>query len=263
MALFQCEYKSRALGNAIPGHHVLGRMTRFNMVLPEKCTEDAPVVFLLHGMNNDETAWLRYTNVERYATERGIAVVMPDGGKSYYCDMKYGDRYAGYIGGELVDYVRRVFAVSKKREKTFIAGFSMGGYGAAKLALANPGTYAACAALAGPLDLVERLKSYERNESAVAAWGEDYMSTLPGSEDDLMELVRRLEKSDQPKPRFFQGCGTEDPLVYESNQSFRRFMEGRDFVYRYREIPGGHDWAVMDALVQEALDFFLGCMEEG
>jgi len=262
MAFFQCDHRARSLGNLVGGRVAGGRMTHFNVILPEKCTDDIPVVFLLHGMNNDETSWMRFTNVERYATEQGMAIVMPNGAKSFYCDMKYGDRYAAYIGEELVEYVRRVFPVSKKREKTFIAGFSMGGYGAAKLALANSRTFGACAAMSGPLDIVGRLSGYERNGSAVAVWGEDYLSALSGSGDDTLELVRRLERSGEPKPWIFQGCGSDDPLVYISNQVFREFMRGRDFVHEYKEVPGGHDWEVMDRLVEAALDFFRRYMEQ-
>ena len=125
MAIFRCEYRSSALEAT----------TCFNVILPEGCTEDIPTVWLLHGLSGNQDDWLRFSSIERYANERRLAIVMPYGGDSFFCDMKYGGRYYTHLADELPAYIRRVFPLSAKREKNFAAGLSMGAYGALKLVL--------------------------------------------------------------------------------------------------------------------------------
>ena len=251
MALFCCEFKSVVLGQA----------AAFNVILPDRVTEDIPVVLLLHGLSGDQNEWLRYSSIERYANARGLAVVLPAANKSWYCDMKYGGKYATYITGELMEYVRRVFPITKKREKTFVAGLSMGGYGALKFALAESEKFAACGALSGALDIYERFLLGDRHEQGVQVWGENYLAELPGSIHDTYELAKRLEAAGKPKPWIFQACGTEDKR-YRENQLFRRFIETRGYTYVYEERPGGHTWDIWDHYIPKVLDFFLRYMEE-
>ena len=251
MANFECEFYS----------NVLDCRANFNVMLPEACTEDVPVVFLLHGLSGNHNDWQRLTSVNRYAKEREIALVVPNGGKSFYCDMKHGDQYASYIGGELLEYTRKVFPISKKRETTFIAGMSMGGYGTMKLALSNPQNYAACAAFAGTMSIQENFQRPERRKIGAAIWGEEGVDRLSGSDDDLYELVRRLEEAGNTDLRIYHGCGTEDPL-YPQNAQFRTFMEKSSFSYEYHERPGGHTWDVWDYFAEKSLDFFVRYMKE-
>ena len=251
MALFRCAFKSK----------VLGASAAFNVVLPDDCCEDIPVVLLLHGLSGDQDEWLRYSSVERYARSRGMALVMPAAGKSWYCDMKYGDRVYTYIAHELMEYVRRVFPVSQKREKTFVAGLSMGGYGALKIALRESDRFAACGAFSGATDILARFALGDRHAQGVAIWGEQYLEAIPGSVDDTYELARQLEAAGKPKPWIYQSCGTEDKRLRE-NHLFRDFIRDRGYRYEYYEGPGAHNWDFWDVEIVKALDFFKRCMEE-
>jgi len=251
MAVFHCDYRSRILAGNV----------NFNVVLPEQCVDDIPFVLLLHGLAGNQDDWLRFTSIERYAIERSIAVVMPNADKSFYSDMVHGRKYYSYVTGELLDYVRRVFPLSRKREKTFVAGLSMGGYGAFKIALGASDQFAAAASLSGVPDMVQRIQAGRFPEVRKAIWGNNYMETLPGSSDDPYELVRRLEASDLPKPWLFQACGTEDTL-YDNNLLFKEFIENRGFVYEFHEGPGAHTWDVWDYWIVHAIDFFKRYMAE-
>lgn len=138
MALLTAQFRSNALAQD----------TSITVILPDTTpADDIPTLYLLHGMHSDFTGWERKTNIERYAIDRKIAVVMPDGGNSFYHDMKYGKNYFTYVTEELIAYTRRFFRLSHKREKTFICGLSMGGYGAFYLCLRRPDLYAGCASL--------------------------------------------------------------------------------------------------------------------
>lgn len=253
MAFFRCDYRSDKLGGN----------TSFNVIIPEQCIRDIPTVYLLHGISGTQDDWTRFTAIERYAVERSIAVVMPSGDKSYYTDMKYGRKYYSYISEELVEYTRKIFPLSKKREKTFIAGTSMGGYGSLKAALTRPETFAACATVSGVPDIHLRLADGVSNRDvAKAIWGDDYLDVLKGSDSDIFELVKRLEASGGKKPGIYQVCGTEDAF-YENNLLFRDFIKERGFRYEYDEGPGGHTWDFWDLWIPRVLDFFKEYMRDG
>src|SRR5690606_7723267 len=102
-------------------------------------------LWLLHGRSDDHTIWLRRTSIERYVAPLGLAVVMPNANLSFYNNMAWGARYGDFFENELPELARSFFPLSARREDNFIAGLSMGGYGAMRLALANPGRYAAAA----------------------------------------------------------------------------------------------------------------------
>ena len=94
-----------ALLNVCFHSEILGKQVQMNVVLPQRSigpigmksidekVDTYPTLYLLHGMSDDYTIWERRTSIERYASERGIAVVMPDGDLSWYTDMKFGNRY--------------------------------------------------------------------------------------------------------------------------------------------------------------------------
>src|SRR5262245_28455065 len=116
-----------------------------------------PVLYLLHGLSDDDTKWLRFSSIERYAEALGLAVVMPQVQRSFYLDEAYGNRYWTFLSEELPAVVDSFFKISTQPEDTFVAGLSMGGYGALKWALRQPERFAAAASLSGALDLAQRL----------------------------------------------------------------------------------------------------------
>ena len=113
----------------------------------------ARVLYLLHGLSDNCTGWMRLTGIERYARERKMAVVMPEVQRSFYTDMAYGVNYFSYVAKELPQKMRKMFGFSAKREKNMIAGLSMGGYGALKCALTYPEQYFGCAAFSSACDM--------------------------------------------------------------------------------------------------------------
>src|SRR5213080_4930690 len=115
--------------------------------------EPPPVLYLLHGLSDDDTIWLRRTSIERYVAPLGLAVVMPQVHRSFYTDQASGGNYWTFLSEELPELVGTLFRVSQRREDTFVAGLSMGGYGAVKWALRQPDRFAAAASLSGGLDV--------------------------------------------------------------------------------------------------------------
>lgn len=244
MAFITCTHHSKMLRKSMV----------FNVVIPETCTEDIPVVYLLHGLSDDHTMWCRRTSAERYADKYGVALIMPNADRSFYTDMKYGGKYYSYISEELVEYTRNLFRLSHKREKNFVCGLSMGGYGALKIALRNPERFAAVTAFSAVADIVNQIKIAQWPQDVINIWGEDAINTVKGSDDDLFALASKLNGS-AIKPRVLHFCGTED-FMHEDNIRFKEHMESTTFDYKYFEEAGGHSWDMWDKWLPSALEFF-------
>lgn len=233
----------------------LGMNTTLNIIIPEQITDDITTVYLLHGMYGDHTSWMCGTSIGRYANKRKIAVIMPSAENSFYCNMKYGCRYYDYIAEELIEFTRKLFLLSHSREKTFVAGLSMGGYGAFKIALRRPEIFGAAASLSGCLDIHTSVNYCDWPEIAVCNWGEDFKTCVKGTDDDLFHLIESFP-ADMPKPRLYSTCGTED-ILHAENTAFRDFMVGRGFDYSYNEGPGKHNWTFWDKWIDRAFEFMM------
>ena len=236
----------------------LDRETAVNVILPNDLPAgECPVVTLLHGMHGSYDNWMRKSNIETLAFFRKIAVVMPEGNNSYYQDMVYGERFFSYISEELPAVMRRTFGFSADREKNYIAGLSMGGYGAMRTALLLPERYTGAASLSGALDMVRWIAKPQKVPYAIRIWGEDYAARVPGSDADLFHLFRTFPK-DKPAPKLFFACGTEDAL-YQAQKDLVPILESRKDVFDYtvKEGPGVHNWLFWNEWIGPALDAIL------
>ncbi|MDQ8184539.1 alpha/beta hydrolase family protein [Pelagicoccus sp. SDUM812002] len=211
----------------------------------------SPVLYLLHGLSDDHSAWTRRSNIERYVEKYDVVVVMPAVHRSFYRNTYAGHRYYDYVAQELPELCRNYFSISEEREQTFVAGLSMGGYGAFKLALSAPHNYAAAASLSGALDLAGLA---EQREESLPEWpsifGPD--SEIKGSEDDLLHLATQLVSLKTPNPNLFQCCGTDD-FLYPANQSFLQHTRKIGLPVDYQEGPGSHEWGYWDENIQRVL----------
>ncbi len=252
MAFFQVAFSSR----------VLGYSTNMNVIIPQRCVrgrtgtaiEDEtltyPVLYLLHGMSDDHTMWCRRTSIERYADEAGIAVVMPMAELGWYTDMKHGRKWRTFIGEELPKICHSFFPqLSTKREDTYIAGLSMGGYGAYALALTYPERYAAAAGLSGAYNYYTKGMETDTYWSDIFGTYDEYR----GGENDLLALSEKRMSEGGALPRLFMWCGTED-FVYNNNVELRdhlRSIGWHDFYYE--EGPGDHSWGYWDTKIREVI----------
>ncbi|MFP3904911.1 MAG: alpha/beta hydrolase, partial [Armatimonadota bacterium] len=123
-----------------------------------------PVLYLLHGLSDDHTIWQRRTSIERYVADMDLAVVMPAADRSWYTDMDRGPKYWTYITQEIPTIARHLFPISAQPQDTFVAGLSMGGYGALKMALTHPEQFAAAASLSGAVDIAAIAEDVEQTD---------------------------------------------------------------------------------------------------
>lgn len=248
MALLDVDLFSESLEMGTSLSVVLPQSTRAQIGVPPVPVPEHgwPVLFLLHGLSDDHTAWLRYTAIERHARAAGIAVVMPAAGRSFYTDEPRGLRWWTWISEELPERVAEMFRLSQRPEDTYVAGLSMGGYGALKLGLTHPERYAGVASLSGAVDLSQLESRLERREIVDNAFG--------GSVPEEAMLQHLLEQVD-PKavPPLYIGCGTdEDRLMPVNEQLAARATErGIEVTTDFR--PGDHEWGLWDAVLPDVI----------
>lgn len=247
MPLIHCNFFSQALGKA----------SALYAVVPQSATP-CPVVYLLHGLSDDYSIWQRRTGIERFADTLKIAVVMLDGGKSFYCDMASGDKYEQHIL-ESIQTAEAILRIGGKRFLRGIGGLSMGGYGAVKMAMKHPEMFASAHSHSGVLDPTRfyRGKSLKelRADWVGGAMLQAFGEKIPAQED-TMKLAANFAKSKGPKPALHLDCGSEDFLI-EDNRAFHARLEKLGVKHTYTEHPGSHDWGYWDQHVQTALRWHL------
>ncbi len=241
----------------------LGMQTTVMVVIPQKNTageigvsgkadrEKYKCLYLLHGLSDDQSIWLRRTSIERYAQKYGICVVMPCAGKSFYTDMKYGGKYYTYIAKELPRQMQEYFNISDKREDNFIAGLSMGGYGALKIGLRECDRFCATAGLSSVADISTCKQRF--TQVLVPIFGDDLVID---ESDDIFSIVEKTNGNPN-KPRIYLGVGTED-FLYTDNVRLKEKIESLDFDFTYRESEGNHNWGFWDEYIQYVLEWMFG-----
>lgn len=226
----------------------LQKHTQVEILLPDPAMEGPfHVMFLLHGLSDDQTIWMRRTSIERYVDGLPLIVVMPDGGRGWYSDAVEGYAYETAIGKELPEVISRTFATKRPWA---ITGLSMGGYGALKLALRFPETFHSAVSHSGALHMAHYPPNRDDafNQEVYRVFGPD----AAGGANDLHALVGKLRPSKMPLIRF--DCGVDDFLI-ESNRDFHRHMKELEIEHEYEEFPGEHNWAYWDTHVQSAIAF--------
>lgn len=254
MALIHCNFFSSTLGMA----------SSMDVILPQRGEgparqpgESPPCLLLLHGLSDDHTIWQRRTSIERYAAPLGLAVVMPNVHRSFYTDMRRGYPYWTYLAEEVPAVLQDLFHLAPPQERSFVAGLSMGGYGAFKLALRCPDRFAAAASLSGALDVAARLPDAQSAPDRVRDWELLYGDNAgPAPEDDLFALATRAAQNAVPLPRLYAWCGTED-FLFDHNQRFRDRLATLGIPLTYEQSPGDHDWGCWDRMIQRVLTWML------
>lgn len=238
---------------------VLGIQTAVYVLMPEEkllkqSKQPVPVLYLLHGLSDDHTMWMRQTCVEQLARDYRLCIVMPAVNRSFYMDMAHGAKYDTFIAQELPRVIETYFPVGKKREHRFAAGLSMGGYGALKLGLTYPNRYAAVASLSGALAMED---VFQRED----VQGSDYLKemeniygderALRSGKGNLTRLAEKMAKTPEKAPKMYVACGTEDFLFHANERFNERF--GKAFDIAYFTEPGVHSWRFWNKHIEQVL----------
>lgn len=244
MAHLRCDFRSDAMA----------MNTSMTVILPEKTDlSQVPVVYLLHGLEDNCTGWTRYTSVERYAREKGAALVIPEVQRSFYTDMEQGIPYFTFIHDELPEICRGFFGFSARREKNYMMGLSMGGYGTLKCVLQTPERYAGAATFSAVAD-IEKFAAGQtaaEKQELQAVFGQSLK--IP-ADCNLLTLAEKADASGLPK--LYMACGEQDGL-YAANVRLTDKLTALGADIRFEHWEGIHNWVFWDAAVRKALDYLL------
>lgn len=246
---------------------ILGKRTTAQVLLPPTGRPPFATYYLLHGLSDDSTMWMRHSRIERYVRELPLVVVMPDGYRSFYTNQDQGPAFARHVGEELPAFIERHYQVKTGRRSRAIGGLSMGGYGALRVGLAYADRYASINSHSGALGwgrigdgtMTWPRAAREREWSDVftAEMRRIFGAAPHGTEHDVVELARRARRA-RRLPRLLIDCGTEDYLL-DDNRMMHEALEAEGIPHAYREHPGAHTWDYWDEHVRDALAFHAGC----
>lgn len=215
-------------------------------------------LYLLHGAGGDHTSWVTKSRVADYAEGKNVAVIMPSGNNKCYVNNRYGKDYFTFLTEELPRKCETWFSLSEKRQDRYIAGMSMGGYGAVHAALKRPDLYAAAFSYSGLLDISERFEKPQGLDLYPVFGKKEEFST---AEDDLYWIIHNLAKEKKENvdniPKIFITCGLQDKRIGMSRE-FYRAMKENGFTVSYAEEEGDHNWDYWDGCIRNTLEIIGG-----
>lgn len=250
MALLQVNFHSQALQRTVP----------MNVILP--VDRDCPVpeggyptLYLLHGLYGSYTGWVTNTRIQKWAEAAGLAVVMPSGDNSFYVDWEQPNNdYSKFIGEELVDITRKMFPLSSRREDTFIAGLSMGGYGAVHNGLKYSETFSHIAALSAAVHIFEMPVGMPVPSLIGENWVFGDLTAARETNKNPRVALAEIIAEKRPMPKMYMACGLQDSLIVP-NRILRDHFRAEGLDVTYEETEGQHDWDFWDVQIQKVLNW--------
>ncbi|MNC02859.1 S-formylglutathione hydrolase [compost metagenome] len=258
MATLQISFHSKCLRREVIFNALLPADLPEGFGQPVWSGEPLKSVYLLHGFSGSHNDWMNFSRIRELSDRYQIAVFMPAGENRFYLDDENrGEWFGEYIGKELVDFTRKLFPLSTRREDTYIGGLSMGGYGAIRNGLKYVEQFGRIIALSSAL-IPYRIANVAPDYDDVIAGYNYYTSTfgdlsqLLGSDKDPESLVLDIKKKGLKQPKLYMACGTDDFLL-DVNRRFHEFLEREQVGHLYVEDAGDHTWDYWDKHIEAAL----------
>jgi putative tributyrin esterase len=226
----------------------------YRVVIPRRMLDarrPLGVLYLLHGLFGSWENWSDLTNLQAYAADADFLIVMPDGGDNWYTDSH--EQYESYLIRDLLPSIEKEFGASPGRNGRAIAGNSMGGYGALKLALRRPDLFSFAASFSGALDVTRYDKDSCHSDlkpSVLRIFGPEGSDVR--SDNDLFAIARRAVETRRELPRIYFDCGSDDDFI-EANREFSSMLLTAGVEHEYSEVEGGHDWSFWDKRLRHLL----------
>lgn len=257
MAQFTCNFLSYVLNRAVDINVIIPSVTATecgDINVTHKIKEKYPVLYLLHGYCNDYSSWGRYTSLERYAEERRIAVVTFSAENNFYCntadyrehakiEKMINPNYEKFLQEELPEFITSMFPISKEPRDTYIAGLSMGGFGALCHGLKYPQKYAAIGAFS-PRTTFSQKPYNKKEELEKCFW-----------KSEPLMLITDNKKKEAKIPPIYYCYGKKDFLL--DIQMWFAIKLKEEQVDHFCEISEeyGHEWEFWDIQLKEFLDW--------
>lgn len=249
MARFDISFFSQSLNRAVRISALMP--TDQGAYLEKKEKAPFPTLYLLHGMTGSRDNWVETEALWKIADQYHIAIILPSGENSFYCDSETtGRNFSTFVGQELVEFTRNTFPLSRKREETFIGGFSMGGFGAFINGLRYPETFGCITAFSAAL--IKKLILRADDEPGLdfftkiqyeSMFGLKQIQDFDGCDCDYETLAKQLADSGKEKPKIYMDCGTEDVSLYAANVKYKDELIALGYDVTWNSRPGRHDAA--------------------
>jgi len=251
---------------------ILGKEVRYTVYLPadyDYSQRSYPIVYLLHGFSDDNTGWLQFGEINRFA-DKGIAegtippmiIVTPNADSSWYINSMDGrEKYEDFFVREFIPAVEKSFRVKSQKRYRGVAGLSMGGYGALIYALKYPELFASSAPMSAaifPDDEITGMNDTYFDNLLGRSMGEG----LKGKdrlnqhwyENSVLKIVDNKQADDLKKVRYWIDCGDDDFLT-KGNCLLHLALTEKKVPHEFRVRDGGHNWTYWRTGITDALQF--------
>lgn len=251
---------------------ILKRNVRYTVYLPadyDLSQRSYPVVYLLHGYTDDNTAWLQSGEVNRYA-DKAIAdgtippmiIVMPDADSSWYINSFDGkERYEDFFIQEFIPAIEKTYRIKSKKEFRGVAGLSMGGYGSLIYALKHPDMFAAAAPLSSGVFSDEEIlmmpdAQWERMMAPLYGKGLKGKDRLTKAwyDNSVLKIIETKSGAELNKVRYWIDCGDDD-FLFNGNSLLHIALRKKLVKHEYRVRDGVHNWLYWRTGITDALAF--------
>ncbi len=224
--------------------------------VPDALEGKLPVLFLLHGYGEDETAWSRIANLEQMADANRLLIVCPDGEKSWYWDspMHPELQFETFISEELPAYIDAHYPTYACREGRAVTGFSMGGHGAMWNAMRHPETFGAVGSTSGGLDIRPFPNNWQMKEQlgTITEHPENWESHTVYNSLDAFLGTRTAIVID---------CGYSD-FFYKVNLDVHRRLRELNVKHDFYVRPGGHTGTYWSNSIHYQVLFFMNYFKQ-
>lgn len=268
--LIYAQMNGKVEENRLISSKILGKNVGYSVYLPPDYDHNSnrkyPVLYLLHGYSDDETAWVQFGSVNKTA-DKAIAngeitpmiIVMPNGELSWYVNDLTGKiRWMDMFTQEFMPAIEKEFKIRAKKDFRAISGLSMGGYGAFMMCLKNPNLIGHCAGLSA---------AFWTNDQVLKERGENFEQPFwpMGKKTDteileyykkysVIDLMKTMPKDTINQVRWYFDCGDKD-FVTQGNAYLHIALNQRDIFHEYRVSDGYHNWQYWKSHILDALKF--------
>lgn len=251
---------------------ILGKDVRYTVYLPadyESSNRSYPVVYLLHGYTDDNTGWLQFGEINRYA-DKAIAdgtippmiIVMPNGDSSWYINSYDGkEKYEDFFVKEFIPGIEKTYRIKSTKQYRGIAGLSMGGYGSLVLSMRHPDLFCAAAPLSAGIfddEAMVTMPDANWNQTFAQLFGRNLKGkdrlNKSWQEYSVLQIVATHPAEDLKKVRYWIDCGDDDFLT-KGNCLLHIALSEKKIPHEFRVRDGAHSWTYWRTGITDALQF--------
>lgn len=254
----------KVLDNITMTSKILKGERKYAVYLPpdyESSERSYPVLYLLHGAGDDQTAWVQFGEVLRITdkaikdgTATPMIIVMPDantGQRGYFNEVEW--RYEDFFFEEFLPYVEEKFRIKRDKRYRALAGLSMGGGGTFMYALRHPELFSSACPLSayiGPLTMKDlKTRMERRNQKITQSELEKYFA-----DHNALNLIETVPEEDIQSVHWYIDCGDDD-FLFEGNSLVHIAMTKKKIPHEYRVRDGGHSWTYWREALPTVLRF--------